>query len=117
MATELPDAHRTPPATEPLALKLNEGLGAVSEARKTVLLECRLCGGRLTVTLPWGGRPQGPQCQCNPNTWGNWRRVNMAACEVVREWRKCWRSDCDAAKCCVAPNVRAERPGTAKEKL
>ena len=27
MTTELPDTHSTTPATEPLALKLNEGLG------------------------------------------------------------------------------------------
>lgn len=58
---------------------LSEGLGAVSEARRTVRLECRLCGCQLTVTLPWGGRPQGPQCQCNPNTWGNWRRLTPPA--------------------------------------
>ena len=27
MTTELPDTHNTTPATEPLALKLNDGLG------------------------------------------------------------------------------------------
>ena len=104
MTTELPEDHGNPNAWEPLALKSNEGLGAVSEARKTVRMECRLCGCQMTVTPPWGGRPQGPQCQCNPNTWGNFKRVNMAPCEVGREWRKCWRDGCDKAKACVAPN-------------
>ena len=31
MTTELPDTHNTTPATEPLALKLNEGLGPLPE--------------------------------------------------------------------------------------
>jgi hypothetical protein len=42
-------------------------------AGEWVRLECRLCGGRFSYRKPWGGRPQGPQCQCNPNTWGNWK--------------------------------------------
>jgi hypothetical protein len=36
---------------------------------------CVWCGGAITVKLPWQGRPQGPQCMCNPNSWGNWQRV------------------------------------------
>ena len=51
------------------------GLGVIREARKTVTLECIACKGRLTVTLPWQGRPQGPRCQCMPNSWGNWNKV------------------------------------------
>jgi hypothetical protein len=59
----------------PAKVRLTDGLGAESEARRTVRLECRLCGGRYHATLPWQGRPQGPQCHCSPNTWGNWKRV------------------------------------------
>lgn len=47
----------------------------LAKTEKTVRLQCELCGGVTTVKLPWTGRPQGPQCSCNPNTWGNWRRV------------------------------------------
>lgn len=38
--------------------------------------------------------------------------VNLAPCEVGREWRKCWRSGCANAERCVAPNaeVRGDRP-------
>lgn len=62
---------------EPAALQLNDGLGAAAEARRSVRLECRICGGRYSCSLPWQGRPQGPQCQCNPGTWGNWKRVDQ----------------------------------------
>lgn len=40
---------------------------------------CCWCGRRITVDLPWRGRPQGPQCPCNPNSWGNWVREPDAA--------------------------------------
>jgi hypothetical protein len=46
------------------------------EGQKLLNIECRLCGLRARAAFPWHGRPQGPQCQCNPNTWGNWRRVD-----------------------------------------
>jgi hypothetical protein len=36
---------------------------------------CIWCGNTVTVRLPWQGRPQGPQCSCNPNSWGNWQRI------------------------------------------
>lgn len=45
--------------------------------------KCRLCGCKLTLLRPWHGRPQGPQCQCNPNTWGNWQRVEVGADETA----------------------------------
>ena len=45
MTTELPDTHRPMPADQPLALRSNEGLGAVSEARCACLpLECNARG-------------------------------------------------------------------------
>jgi hypothetical protein len=43
--------------------------------RLVVRYECRLCGRRFEMTGRWQGCPQGPQCPCNPNTWGNWKRV------------------------------------------
>ena len=46
------------------------------EGQKELNIECRLCGVRARAAFPWHGRPQGPQCQCNPNTWGNWRRLS-----------------------------------------
>ena len=45
------------------------------DGQKLLNIECRLCGLRARVAFPWHGRPQGPQCQCNPNTWDNWRRL------------------------------------------
>ena len=73
------DATAQPQPAPLLGLGSSDGLGAAAEARKTVRLECRLCGGRYTAALPWQGRPQGPQCQCSPNTWGNWKRVGDGA--------------------------------------
>lgn len=29
----------------------------------------------MVVTFPWRGRPEGPRCACNPNSWGNWKRI------------------------------------------
>lgn len=37
-----------------------------------VTLVCYWCGRKARVRLPWEGRPQGPQCACNPHSWGNW---------------------------------------------
>lgn len=46
---------------------------------KRITCRCRLCGLVASFPVPWQGRPQGPQCQCNPNTWGNWERIRAAA--------------------------------------
>jgi hypothetical protein len=99
--------------TEPTLAKvqLTDGLGAGAEARKTVRLECRLCGGRYTATLPWQGRPQGPQCQCNPNTWGNWKRVDAGALREGCNYMATAGSVCN--KCGhvhEAPNARVQPP-------
>ena len=42
--------------------------------------------------------------------------VNLAPCEVGREWRKCWRSGCADAERCVAPNAEVtSRPPTGND--
>jgi hypothetical protein len=87
----------------------------VAEARKTVRLECRLCGGRYTATLPWQGRPQGPQCQCNPNTWGNWKRVDTGALREGCNYMATAGSVCNkCGRVHEAPNVRANLDPTAR---
>lgn len=45
------------------------------QGQRLLNIECRLCGRRARAAFPWRGRPHGPQCQCNPNTWGNWKRL------------------------------------------
>jgi hypothetical protein len=47
--------------------------------------ECTLCGRSFKLSEPWTGRPQGPQCPCNPNTWGNWRRLTGAEVRTLQE--------------------------------
>jgi hypothetical protein len=37
--------------------------------------KCRWCGVEMVLERPWHGRPEGPRCQCNPDSWGNWQRI------------------------------------------
>ena len=44
--------------------------------------ECRWRGSQMTLHKRWEGRPQGPQCQCNPGSFGNWIRIKAHNAEV-----------------------------------
>ena len=54
MTTELPDPLSTPPATEPLALKLNEGLGVMALAVMRALADRAAAGKSTTISHDWG---------------------------------------------------------------
>ena len=47
----------------------------MSKDNYTKYFKCRYCGQGLTLNKKWEGRPQGPQCQCNPDSWGNWIKL------------------------------------------
>jgi len=44
----------------------------VSVGRLVQLFECHWCKQRVEIMGEWKGRAAGPQCPCNPNSWGNW---------------------------------------------
>jgi hypothetical protein len=37
--------------------------------------ECKICGHIVTIWRQWQGRPQGPKCTCDPDTWQKWKQV------------------------------------------
>ena len=78
----------------PAVLALSEGLGAGAEAR------C-MCKDRALSACPGEWEPG---CDLGNNP-AHVRVANRAACEVDRDWLKCWRGACYDAKQCVAPNV------------
>lgn len=44
--------------------------------------KCTLCDREITLYEKWEGRSAGPQCPCNPNTWGNWKRIESRTTNI-----------------------------------
>ena len=57
----------------------------MSDKEKEITFECIWCGRKIIVSLPWRGRPEGPRCACNPNSWGNWKRLHQKAKSLAKE--------------------------------
>lgn len=49
--------------------------------------KCKLCGKGLTLKKPWQGRAQGPQCTCNPESWGNWVEIQEPLPDSITLWQ------------------------------
>lgn len=113
MTTGTPNTHNTPPAEVPLALKLNEGLGAGAEARC-----CPQCddGEGVCVFPYYGVAPHTHETSdfnvvTHPSDWiGSTRMLPR------EQWPANFRPDDDSDECgmythclhCGAPNVRVE---------
>lgn len=50
--------------------------------------KCKWCGREFVLTKPWEGRPQGPQCPCAPNSFGNWVRIDLKPIKPIMETDK-----------------------------